>query len=135
MSLDKFFSRYAELSMGRQPEALASWYAPTFIVGGPQGSKAFTNDAAFLTWLREVSDFNRKHGMTALTAMAIREVTLSALHTLATVTWGARFAKTGERVIEFEISYLLEKAGGEWRVLSYISRSDQSEQMSKEGLL
>jgi hypothetical protein len=30
---------------------------------------------------------------------------------------------------------LLEKAGGEWRVLSYISRSDQSEQMSKEGLL
>jgi hypothetical protein len=45
MSLDGFFGRYAELSMGTHPETLASLYAPAFIIGGPQGSKAFTNDA------------------------------------------------------------------------------------------
>jgi hypothetical protein len=54
---------------------------------------------------------------------------------LATVTWGARFEKTGERIIEFEISYLLEKAEDDWRILSYISRSDQTAEMEKEGLL
>jgi hypothetical protein len=38
-------------------------------------------------------------------------------------------------MIEFTISYLLEKAGGDWRILAYISRSDQNAEMAKEGLL
>jgi hypothetical protein len=135
MALEHFFSRYAELAMSGQPEALASLYAATFIVGGPEGSQAFANDARFIEWLRQVSDFNRRHGMRALTVVSIREVTLSPLHTLATVTWGAQFQKTGERVIEFEISYLLERTENEWRILSYISRSDQNAEMTKEGLL
>src|SRR5262245_38171714 len=109
MLLDRFFSRYAELSTGPQPEAVAKLYAPTFIVGGPEGSHAFANDERFLDWLREVAVFNRMHGMRALAAASIRDVTLSPLHTLATVTWGARFERTGDRVIEFDISYLLEK--------------------------
>ena len=135
MSLDGFFSRYAALSLGPQPEALAGLYAPTFIVGGPQGSQAFTNDVRFVEWLRQVANFNRHHGMCDLTPMSIRDVTLSPLHTLATVTWGARFEKTGDRIIEFEISYLLEKAENEWRILSYVSSSDQHAEMEKEGLL
>src|SRR5688500_15857824 len=109
MSLNRFFSRYAELSLGPEPEALAGLYAPTCIVGGPQGSRAFANDASFIEWLRQVAAFNREHGMRALSVVSIRETMLSPVHTLATVTWGARFDKTGDRVIAFEISYLLER--------------------------
>ena len=89
--------------MSSEPEALAGVYAATFIVGGPEGSHAFTNDARFIEWLRQVADFNRQHGMRALMPVSIRDMTLSPLHTLAAVTWGARFEKTGDRVIEFEI--------------------------------
>jgi hypothetical protein len=135
MSLDRFFSRYAELSIGPQPEALAGLYAPTFIVGGPEGSHAFANDGRFLEWLRQVAAFNREHGMRALGTVSIQDVDLSPRHTLALVTWGARFDKTGDRIIEFTISYLLEKVDGDWRILAYISRSDQNEAMLKEGLL
>ena len=135
MSLDRFFGRYGELSTGPQPEALAPLYAATFIVGGPEGSHAFTNDDRFIEWLRQVAEFNRKHGMRALHVMSIRDVTLSPLHTLATVTWGAQFERTGDRLIEFEISYLLERAEDEWRILSYISRADQNAEMAKAGLL
>lgn len=135
MSLEAFFTRYATLSMGDQPEAVASLYGPTFIVGGPEGSQAFANDARFIEWLREVARFNRDHGMRRLAAMAIREVPLSPRHTLAVVTWGTQFDKSGDRVIEFDISYLLERAEDGWRILSYISRSDQSAEMAKEGLL
>ena len=92
------------------------------------------NDASFIEWLRQVADFNRQHGMRALMLVSIREATLSPLHALATVVWGARFEKTGDRVIDFEISYLLERASDEWRILSYISRSDQNAEMAKEGL-
>ena len=101
----------------------------------PEGSQAFTNDARFVEWLRQVADFNRQHGMRALEAVSIRDVPLSPLHTLAAVIWGARFEKTGSRVIQFEISYLLENTGDDWRILSYISRSDQNAEMAKEGLL
>jgi hypothetical protein len=135
MSLDRFFTRYAELSMGPQPESLAGLYAPMFIVGGPEGSHAFPNDGRFLEWLRQVAAFNREHGMRALTVVSIHDIDLSPLHTLATVTWGARFDRTGDRIVQFAISYLLEKADGDWRILSSISRTDQNAEMAKEGLL
>jgi hypothetical protein len=135
MSLDQFFNRYAELSMGPQPEALATLYAPTFIAGGPTGSHAYANDDRFLEWLRQIADFNRQHGMRMLTPLSIRDLALSPIHTLATVTWGARFEKTGDRVIRFEISYVLEQAEDTWQVLSYISRSDQNDEMTRAGLL
>lgn len=135
MSLSDFFSRYAELSLGPHPEELAGVYAPTFIVGAPAGSQAFANDDRFLEWLRQVASFNRQHGMRSLAVMSIRELVLSPIHTLATVTWGARFEKTGDRIIEFDISYLLEKADDQWRILSYISFSDQAAAMEREGVL
>jgi len=135
MSLDHFFRRYAELSLGPQPEALAELYAPTFIVGGPEGSRAFANDGQFLEWLRQVVAYNHAHGMRTLTVVSISGTELSPLHSLATVRWGARFEKTGDRMIEFAISYLLEKSAGGWRILSYISRTDQTAEMAKEGLL
>jgi hypothetical protein len=134
-SLQRFFTHYAELSMGPRPEDLAALYAPTFIVGGPQGSRAFANDSKFVDWLRQVGTFNRQHGMNSMTPVAILEVMLSPMHSLATVMWGAQFEKTGQRVIQFDISYVLERAGEGWQVLSYISQSDQNEAMRKEGLL
>ncbi len=135
MSLDQFFTRYAELSTGPQPEALAGLYAPTFIVGGPGGSQAFANDRQFLDWLGRVAAFNREHGMRHLAPVSTEGLELSPIHTLATVRWGARFDKTGDRTIEFEISYLLERSAGDWRILSYISRTDQNAEMAKAGLL
>jgi hypothetical protein len=135
MSLLDFFHRYAELSMGPRPEDLAPLYAPTFIVGGPQGSQAFTNDARFLDWLRQVGDFNRQHGMRGMTVVSLQDTALSPIHAIATVRWGASFDKTGDRVIEFDISYLIEKAGDSWKILSYLSKRDQEEEMKKEGLL
>jgi hypothetical protein len=135
MSLDRFFSRYAQLSTGPRPEDLAPLYAPTFIVGGPEGSQAFANDARFIEWLQQVTTFNRKRGMQALTVVSIRDISLSPLHTLASVTWGARFEATGDRLVEFEISYLLEVSADAWRILAYISRADQQREMERAGLL
>jgi hypothetical protein len=51
------------------------------------------------------------------------------------VRWRARFEKTGPRAIEFDIAYLLERAGESWRVLGYISARDQQEAMQAQGLL
>lgn len=121
--------------MGDDDRALAAVYGPSFLVAGPTGSKTFANDAQFLDWLAQVRAFNRQHGMRGLSPAAVRETILSRLHVLAQVRWSARFEKTGPRAIEFEIAYLMERAGESWRVLGYVSARDQEADMRALGLL
>ena len=135
MTVEQFFTRYAALSMGDDDQAMAAMYAPSFFVAAPKGSMTFPNDARFLEFLAQVRAFNRQHGMRALSPVAVRETVLSPLHVLAQVRWGARFEKTGDRAIEFEIAYLIERAGESWRVLGYVSERDQDEEMRALGLL
>ena len=119
---------------GDDDRALAAMYAPSFFAG-PTGSMTFPNDAKFLEYLTQVHAFNRQHGMRALSTAAVRETVLSPLHILAQVRWSARFEKTGDDAIEFEIAYLMERAGESWHVLGYIAERDQQEEMRALGLL
>ena len=135
MTVEQFFIRYAALSMGEDDRAMAGLYAPGFFAAGPKGSMVFTNDPRFLEWLAQVRAFNRQHGMRAISPAAVRETVLSPLHVLAQVRWHARFEKTGDRAIEVEIAYLIERAGESWRVLGYVSERDQEEEMRALGLL
>jgi hypothetical protein len=137
MTLQRFFERYADLSLAGNPKAMAALYAPTFIVAGPQGSQAFGNDEKFLDWLRQVDDFNREHGMRSLEVVSVNETELSPIHMLASVRWGARFTKTGDRPVEFEIAYFVEKSdkAPEWKILAYVSQRDQEAEMKELGLL
>ena len=73
--------------------------------------------------------------MRALSPAAVREAVLGPLHVLAQVRWSARFEKTGTRAVEFEIAYLIERAGESWRVLGCVSERDQEEEMRGLGLL
>jgi hypothetical protein len=131
--LKPFFDAYARASRDADPKMLAALYAPTFIVAGPKGSHAFANDETFLEWIKGLQAFNKQVGMTSLSARAIGRVTLSPAHVLATVTWSCRFARTGDRPIEFRIAYLLE-IGDAPKVLAYVSEADQEEEMKRQGV-
>jgi len=135
MTVEQFFTRYAALSMGDDGVALAALYAPSFFVASPRGSMTFANDVQFLDWLVHMRTFNRQHGMHGLSPAAVRETVLSPLHVLAQVRWRVQFEKTGDRAVEFEIAYLMERAGESWHVLGYISERDQEEEMQALGLL
>ena len=54
MTVEQFFTHYAELSMGDDDSALAAVYASSFFVAGPTGSMTFPNDAQFIEWLAHV---------------------------------------------------------------------------------
>ena len=128
--LTSFFERYAQDLDRLATGHLAPLYAPTFIVGGPKGSQAFTNDDAFLGWLRQVANGNAPPACDSMQPLEVRDQPLSAIHTLATVRWGAQFAKTGDRVIAFTIAYLLERKHEAWLILAYLSEQDQEGEMS-----
>lgn len=132
--LADFFARYAERSLGESPEAIAAAYAPSFFMAGPKGSGVFQNDAAFLEWLRGVHAFNEKTGLRALRALSVDGEVLSPTHALARVRWASRYAKTGEREITFDITYVMERTADSWRILGSISHEDQDEVMRTFGL-
>jgi hypothetical protein len=82
-----------------------------------------------------VADGSRAAGLRSMRPLDVRDQALSPIHTLATVRWGAQFARTGDRVIAFTIAYLLEGTNGVWRILAYLSEEDQEDAMRREGLL
>jgi hypothetical protein len=133
--LEQLFRDYAAASLSDEPERIAAFYAPRFIAAGPKGSAVFDNDAAFLDWLRSVHDFNEQTGMQSMQAVAVDQRELSPAHSLATVHWGARFRKTGDQLITFDITYLLESLGNGWKILAYISHADQEDEMRRLGLV
>jgi hypothetical protein len=130
-----FFQRYADASIHGEPPAMAALYGPTFLVAGPKGSAAFTNDEKFLRWLSDLHTFNARQGMTSMTPVTANGSQLTPIHVLARVTWAARFATTGTRDITFDISYVLERSGDSWKVLGYFSETDQEDEMKKLDLL
>ena len=133
--LERFFHEYASLSRGEEPEKLAAFYEESFLVAGPSGGATFKNDQSFLAWLRDMRTFNAQTGMTSMTAGEIFETPVGAGYSLATVTWAATFAKTGDTAIRFQISYLLRDTGTQLKVAAYISHEDQQESMLAHGLL
>lgn len=133
--LHGYFERYARTSLGPEPEALATFYDASFVAAGPKGSAAFTNDASFRAWLREVHAFNQKSGMSALSVEGVRETPVSADFVMATVTWAATFRKTGDAPIRFDITYLLRTSGERRAIVAYVSHEDQEDAMRAHGLL
>lgn len=133
--LQEFFRRYASFALDEDPTKLAEFYDASFLAAGPRGGAAFKNDEAFLAWLRELHAFNVKVGMTSMTVEEVCEVPVGAGYTLATVTWGAAFQRTGPIPIRFKISYLLRESEAHPKVAANISHEDQEEVMRARGLL
>jgi hypothetical protein len=135
-ALELFFRDYAVASVESPVEQIPPFYADNFIASGPRGSAVFKNDERFLEWLGQVHQFNQRIGMVSMEVVSVEErVSLSSRHILVSVEWGARFTKTGDRLITFRIAYLMEKAEDKWRILAYVSEKDQEDEMQESGLL
>lgn len=132
--IKNFFETYALVSMEPNLERHASLYAGEFIAAGPSGSAAFKNDGKFIEWLKQVHDFNKKIGMEALRAVSVSSDPISDKYSFATVEWGAKFKKTGEKLIRFEITYLLQFIENEPKILAYVDHEDQEKAMKELGI-
>ena len=134
-ALAALFRAYGAAALGTDPGGIAAFSADSVLAAGPTGSAVFQNDEHFVAWLRQVRRFNQDTGMTAMQVMSLGEpLSLSERHRLVSVEWGARFARTGDRVIRFRIAYLVERVGDSRKTLAYVSGKDQEQEMRALGL-
>jgi hypothetical protein len=132
--INKFFEMYASVSMKANPDRHADLYADEFIAAGPQGSAVFKNDNKFLEWLKQVYTINQNTGMESLQVISVQSNPIGDTYSFATVEWGAKFKKTGEKLVRFEISYLLQFIQNEPKILAYVDHEDQQKVMKELGL-
>ena len=54
---------------------------------------------------------------------------------IITVNWVITFKKTGNELIEFDVSYIIHEAGDEPGIILFIAHEDEEEAIKKLGLL
>jgi hypothetical protein len=52
-------------------------------------------------------------------------------YSMVVVRWGLTFEKTGARVIEFDISYIIQETGIAPKIILLIAHEDEEEAMKK----
>ncbi len=124
-SYGRVFDDGAKLSQFYGECALAS--APNF-VGCLKGKEEVT---AALTG---VAEYQKKTGMTSVIPLEIETSEIDPLHIWVKVQWSAKFKKTAEKQIVFDISYLLKRMESGFVILTYVADQDEQQLREKYGL-
>ena len=63
------------------------------------------------------------------------ETDISDAYTMVTVHWGVTFRKTGDRPIEFDVTYVIQKTEAEHpKIIMFVTHQDEDQAMKDLGL-
>ncbi len=132
--IEKLFIEYERAFNDLDVKKSAEFFADTFISAGPKGTIA-QNKKDFLKKADQASAFYRSVGQTSARIISKNIITISDQYTMVTVHWGATFRKTGDKLIEFDVSYIVYQPEDEPSIILFIAHQDEQEAMKKLGLL
>lgn len=132
--LQKMFDAYEKAYSALDFETSAGFFADTFISAGPKGAIA-QSKSEFKAKAKQAADFYRGVGLEYGKILSTSEIPLADHHSLVTVHWGVKFRKTGYKLIEFDVSYIIDRTGPEPKIVMFVSHEDEEEAMKRLGLL
>ena len=83
----------------------------------------------------QAADFYRRVGQTSARIISADEVPVSNEYSMVKVHWGVTFVKTGERLIEFDVSYFVYKSVPNPKIIMFIAHQDEQQAMQELGLI
>ncbi|HLG39612.1 MAG TPA: nuclear transport factor 2 family protein [Chitinophagaceae bacterium] len=131
--LEYLFQEYEKSFDKLNIEAIAKYYDDTFISAGPKGTIA-RNKNEFMSKARQASEMYRSIGQNSAKILSKGITQISNEYALVTVHWGVTFEKTGDKITEFDVSYLVRQTGDDTKIVLFISHEDEEEAMKKLGL-
>ena len=133
-SVKKLFAEYekafAELDFNKSAE----FFADTFISAGPRGVIA-QSKAEFLKLAHQATAFYKSLDQTSARILSADETPISNEYSMVKVHWGVTFRKTKDRLIEFDVTYFVQKIGTEPRIIMFIAHQDEQKAMQELGLI
>jgi len=83
---------------------------------------------------RQASEFYKSIGQTSLKIVSLEETEISNHYSLVTVRWLATFRKTGDKLVEFDDSYVVHRIGREPKIVVLIVHQDERKALKELGL-
>jgi len=115
-------------------EKQVPFFAEHFISAGPRGSIALGRDE-FAGMAGKAARFYRSVGQTSAKILSMEETDISSEYSMVQVHWGATFKKTADKLIEFDVTYFIQKTGIEPKIIMFIAHQDEEKAMKELGLL
>lgn len=132
-NLSDFFRAYGRAF--DDGNALAEFYGDFAVASAPNFVGGLKGREEILAALSGVAENQVKTGMTSLVPLNVETTEIDSLHFWSKVRWGAQFKKTGQKKIEFDISYLLRRNEQKLLILLYISHQDEQQLRQELGLI
>lgn len=107
-AIKKLFEEYEKAFNAFEVEKQVPLFAEHFISAGPLGSIALGRDE-FARMAGKAAQFYRSVGQTSVKILRMDETAISDEYSMVKVHWGATFAKTGNKLIEFDVTYFIQK--------------------------
>jgi len=131
--LDTLFKEYETAFDKLDLKKISGYCADSFISAGPKGSitqsrKDFEKKA------EQTNKFYKSVGRTSARIISKRIMPICNDYSMVVVRWGITFDKTGNKLIEFDTSYIIEETGTEPKIILLISHVDEEVAIKKLGM-
>jgi ketosteroid isomerase-like protein len=133
-SVKKLFEEYEKAFAALDTEKIAGFFADAFISAGPRGVIA-QSKAEYLRLSHQAAEFYKSVGQTSAKILSMDETPISNEYAMVKAHWGVTFEKTGNKLIEFDITYFVQKTGPEPKIIMFIAHQDEQKAMQELGLL
>ena len=131
--LDSLFKDYETAFDKLDLKTISGYCADSFISAGPKGSIA-QSKKEYEKMAEQVVQFYRSVGRKSARIISKRVMPICNEYSMVVVRWGVTFEKTGARLIEFDISYIVQETGIAPKIILLISHEDEEAAMKKLGL-
>jgi hypothetical protein len=131
--LDILFKDYEEAFNKLDLKTIPGFYSDVFISAGPkcpisQSKKEFQKKA------EEDVYFYRSVGQRSAKIVSKRIMPICNEYSMVVIRWGVTFEKTGDKLNEFDISYIVHEKPSGPEIILFISHQDEEEALKKLGL-
>ena len=131
--LDTLFKEYETAFDKLDVKTISGYCADSFISAGPKGSitqsrKDYEKKA------EQATKFYKSIGRNSAKIISKRVMPICNDYSMVVVRWGLTFDRTGNKVIEFDTSYIIQEIGNEPKIILLISHEDEEEAMKKLAL-
>jgi ketosteroid isomerase-like protein len=133
-ALKNLFTEFEKAIGALDFEKIGELYADSFMAIGPDGVIT-SSKAEFLEGAHQAGEFYKSIRQTSLTIVSLEETEISKHYSLVTVRWGATFSKTGDKLVEFDDSYVVQRIGPEPKIVVLIAHQDERKVLKELGLV
>jgi len=131
--LDILFKQYETSFDKLDVESLSDYCADSFMSAGPRGTISETKEQ-YKAKGEEAARFYKSVGRNSAKIISKRIMPISDCYSMVVVRWGITFENTGSKLIQFDITYIVQQTGEDPKIILFISHEDEEAEMRKLGI-